>query len=178
MSFKRPRTDFNHARLCSLVTLGPSECHWRNSSPHWREFHLPENMKMGKSQPIISEYTMSDQIGSWYLVKRPKQLRRMLRPRFVILASHSPQLFLPPGIALSTHLPLKHHRLAAGAGQKEVLLGLVLRQRRAVARGSQLRRPIAPLFYPYQVSCSPDVVFSLLHSPPPMTWCKDKMNHD
>ena len=80
LSFKRPRTDFNHARLCSLVTLGPSECHWRNSSPHWREFHLPENMKMGKIQPIISEYTMSDQIGSWYLVKRPKQLRRMLRP--------------------------------------------------------------------------------------------------
>ena len=98
--------------------------------------------------------------------------------RFVVLASHSPQLFLPPGIALSTHLPLEHHHLAAGAGQKEVLLGLVLRQRRAVARGSQLRRPIAPLFYPYQVSCSPDVVFSLLHSPPPMTWCKDKMNHD
>ena len=64
LSFKRPRTDFNHARLCSLVTLGPSECHWRNSSPHWREFHLPENMKMGKIQPIIS--------GSWYLVKRPK----------------------------------------------------------------------------------------------------------
>ena len=25
------------------------------------------------------------------------------------------------------------------------------------------------IFYPYQVSCSPDVVFSLLHSPPPMT---------
>ena len=99
-------------------------------------------------------------------------------PGLVVLASHSPQLFLPPGIALSTHLPLEHHRLAAGAGQKEVLLGLVLRQRRAVARGSQLRRPIAPLFYPYQVSCSPDVVFSLLHSPPPMTWCKDKMNHD
>ena len=171
--------------LCSLVTLGPSECHWRNFSPHWREFHLPENMKMGKIEPIISEYTMSDQIGSWYLVKRPKQLRRMLRPssmevcctRFsfasAVLAARDRSLH-----PSATHLPLEHHRLAAGAGQKEVLLGLVLRQRRAVARGSQLRRPIAPLFYPYQVSCSPDVVFSLLHSPPPMTWCKDKMNHD
>ena len=174
MSFKRPRTDFNHTRLCSLVTLGPSECHWRNSSPHWREFHLPENMKMGKIQPIISEYTMSDQIGSWYLVKRPKQLRRMLRPSSMEVCCTRFSFASAVLAARDRSLHPSASRAPSPSSWSRSKRSLVLRQRRAVARGSQLRRPIVS----YQVSCSPDVVFSLLHSPPPMTWCKDKMNHE
>ena len=59
------------------------------------------------------------------------------------LSSHLPQPFLPPGLDLSAHLPLQHHHQGAGEGQEEVLHGPGLKQKRAVAEGSRLRRPIA-----------------------------------
>ena len=61
------------------------------------------------------------------------------------LSSHLPQHFLPPGLDLSAHLPLEHHHLGAGDGQEEVLLGPEPQQRRAVAEGSRLRRPMRGL---------------------------------